>query len=61
IISLLAFSAVIWVLRYLLERNRCPSCGNPSHPVVRLKHDQYLASDDNQKRKESEWGDVVRG
>ena len=60
IISLLAFGAVIWVIRYLRERNRCPRCGDPSRPLVLLKHDQYLASDDKQKRKESEWGDVVR-
>jgi len=33
----------------------------PFAPVVLLKHDQYLASDNNQKRKESEWGDVVSG
>ena len=60
IISLLAFGAVIWVIRYLRERNRCPRCGDPSRPLVLLKHDQYLASDDKQKRKESEWGDAVR-
>ena len=60
IISLLAIGAVIWVIRYLRERNRCPRCGDPSRPLVLVKHDQYLASDDTQKRKASEWGDVVR-
>ena len=58
IISLLAFGAVIWVIRYLRERNRCPRCGDPARPLVLVKHDQYLASDDTQKRKASEWGDA---
>ena len=60
IISLLAFGAVIWVIRYLRERNRCPRCGDSSRPLVLVKHDQYLTSDDTQKRKVSEWLDVVR-
>ena len=60
IISLLAFGAVIRVIRYLRERNRCPRCGDPSRPLVLVKHDQDLASDDKQKQKASEWGDVVR-
>ena len=59
IISLLAFGAFIWVIRYLRERNRCPRCV-ASRPLVLVKHDQYLASDDTQKRKASEWGDGVR-
>ena len=61
IISLLAFGAIIWLIRYLRERNSCPRFGDPSRPLALLKHDQYLASDNTQKRKESEWGDVVRG
>ena len=60
IISLLAFGAVIWVIRYLRERNSCPRCGDTSRPLVLLKYNKQLASDDKQKPKESEWGDVVR-
>ena len=60
IISLLAFGAVIWIVRYLHERNRCPRCGDPSRALVLVKHDQDLASDDTQKQKASEWGDVAR-
>ena len=60
IISLLAFGAVIWVIRYLRERNRCPRCGDPSRPLVLLKYNKQPASDDKQRLKESEWGDVVR-
>ena len=60
IISLLAFGAVIWVIRYLRERNSCPRCGDPARPLVLLKYNKQLASDDKQKPKESEWGDLVR-
>ena len=52
--------AIIWLIRYLRERNSCPRFGDPSRPLALLKHDQYLASDNTQKQKESEWGDVVR-
>lgn len=60
IISLLAFGAVIWVIRYFRERNSCPRCGDPARPLVLLKYNKQLASDDKQKPKESEWGDLVR-
>jgi len=60
IISLLAFGAVIWVIRYLRERNSCPRCGDPSRPLVLLKYNKQLAIDDKQRLKESERGDLVR-
>jgi hypothetical protein len=60
IISLLAFGAVIWVIRYFRERNSCPRCGDPSRPLVLLKYNKQLAIDDKQRLKESEWGDLVR-
>jgi hypothetical protein len=60
IISLLAFGAVIWVIQYFRERNSCPRCGDTSRPSVLLKFNKQLASDDKQKPKESEWGDVVK-
>jgi len=60
IISLLAFGAVIWVIRYFRERNSCPRCGDPSRPLVLLKYNKQLAIDDKQRLKESERGDLVR-
>ena len=60
IISLLAFGAVIWVVRYFRERNSCPRCGDTSRPSVLLKYNKQLAIDDKQRLKESEWGDLVR-
>ena len=60
IISLLAFGAVIWVIRYLRERNRCPRCGDPSRPLVLLKYNKQPPRDHKQRLKESGWGDAVR-
>ena len=60
IISLLAFGAVIWVIRYLRKRNSCPRCGDPARPLVLLKYNKQLAIDDKQRLKESERGDLVR-
>ena len=60
IISLLAFGAVIWVIRYFRERNSCPRCGDPARPLVLLKYNKQLAIDDKQRLKESERGDLVR-
>jgi len=60
IISLLAFGAVIWVIRYFRERNSCPRCGDTSRPLVLLKYNKQLAIDDKQRLKESERGDLVR-
>ena len=59
IISLLAFGAVISVIRYFRERNSCPRCGDPSRPLVILKHNQHV-SDGKWKRIDSKWGDVVK-
>lgn len=59
IISLLAFGAVIWLIRYLRERNSCPRCGDTSRPQILLKHGRHV-SDGKWKPIDSEWGDVVR-
>ena len=46
IISLFAFGAVIWVIRYLRERNHCPRCRDSSPPETVEKFDHSLVEED---------------
>ena len=46
IISLLAFGAVIWVIRYFRERNHCPRCRDSSPPETVEKYNHSFVEED---------------
>ena len=49
IISLLAFGAVIWVIRYFRERNSCPRCRDASPPQTVQKHRHSFVKKDKRQ------------